>query len=548
MFVRFATRYSRLLLVPAAVLLIAACSSPGSPAQPPAAEGGAAGETAATEPTAGGTFTIGLATEPVSLDPAKGLYIAERLIDMQLYDTLTRVDSEGVLHPGLATAWESNPEATEFTFTLRDDVTFHDGTVFDAAAVKSYLDRVLTIEGFATAAQIIAGYSGSEVTGPQTLTVRFDTPKPTLLQDLAQPWMGITVPTAVAAVDFGQNPVGTGPFRFVEWVAQDRLVVERNPDYTWGPEFLANSGAPLLDQVVFRFLPEQASRLSALQTNEAQAVEDPPYIEVAPLVESGDYVLQAFTAPGMPSHMMINTEKAPTNDVKVREAIIRAVNQDELVQVAFAGLQEAAHNVLSPTTFSYSDEAANLYSYAPEQAKQLLEEAGWVDSDGDGIREKDGQPLTLVYPASPTYESAYMELLAAYLKEVGFDVQIERLDDAGIFDAASQGNHNIVNMGWTSADPGVLNFVYNSTNMDGGSAFSRFRSEELDQTLTDAAAALTAEERAALYREAQMIIMENALALPIYTYARLMLLAAEVQGWQFDGEGYPWLSQISLAQ
>ncbi len=523
-------------------LVLAACA-PAAPDAPPAADSSAAGE-----PVAGGVFTVGLATEPVSLDPAQGLYVAERLIDMQLYDTLTRLDAEGNLHPGLAAAWTMNDAATEFTFTLREGVAFHDGSPFDAAAVQSYFDRVPTIEGFATAAQLLAGYEGSDAPDAATLTVRFSTPKPTLLQDLAQPWMGIPSPAAAAAEGFGQNPVGTGPFRFVEWVAQDRLVLEKNPDYAWGPEFLDNAGAPRLDQVVFRFLPEQSTRLSALQTNEAQAVEDPPYTDVAALVGSGDYVLQSFTAPGMPSHMMINTEKAPTDDPKVREALIRAVNQEELVQVAFAGLQDAAHNVLSPTTFGYSEEAAGLYSYDADAARQLLEESGWVDSDGDGVREKDGQPLSIAYPASPTYESAYMELLAAYLADVGFDVEINRLDDAGIFDFASQGNHNIVNMGWTSADPSVLAFVYNSANTEGGSAFSRFRSAELDQTLADAAAALSAEERADLYGEAQMIIMQNALALPVHTYARLMLMGAAVQGWQFDGEGYPWLSQVWLAQ
>jgi peptide/nickel transport system substrate-binding protein len=542
----FVRRRARLPQAALALLLLLALTLAAcAPAAAPAADTPAA---PAGEAVSGGVFTVGLATEPVSLDPAQGIYIAERLIDMQLYDTLTRLDADGNLHPGLATAWEMNAAATEFTFTLAEGVTFHDGAAFDAAAVQSYFERVPTIEGFATAAQILSGYAGSEAPDATTLTVRFDTPKPTLLQDLAQPWLGIPSPAAAAAEGFAQNPVGTGPFRFVEWVAQDHLTLEKNPDYAWGPEFLENAAAPLLDQVVFRFLPEQSTRLAALQTGEAQAVEDPPYTDVTGLVESGAYSLQLFTAPGMPSHMMINTEKAPTDDPQVREALIRAVNQEELVQVAFAGLQEAAHNVLSPTTFGYSAEAAGLYSYDPDAARQLLEEAGWVDSDGDGIREKDGQPLTLVYVASPTYESAYMELLAAYLSDVGFDVQITRLDDAGIFDFASQGNHNIVNMGWTSADPGVLAFVYNSANIEGGSAFSRFRSAELDQTLTDAAAALDADERAALYGQAQMIIMQNALALPLHTYARLMLMAANVQGWQFDGEGYPWLSQVWLAQ
>ncbi|MGL4650772.1 MAG: ABC transporter substrate-binding protein, partial [Caldilineaceae bacterium] len=145
-------------------------------------------------------------------------------------------------------------------------------------------------------------------------------------------------------------------------------------------------------------------------------------------------------------------------------------------------------------------------------------------------------------------ESAFMELVAGYLRAAGFDVQIQTLDDAGVFAMANKGDHNMVNMGWTSNDPGVLNIVYNSANIEAGSAFSRFRSDELDALLNQAAVELDLETRRGLYEQAQMLIMQNALALPVHNYDRVMMMSPAVQGWRFDGEGYPWLAEVSLTQ
>src|SRR5690606_5697428 len=144
-----------------------------------------------------GALTIGLATEPVSLDPAKGLFSAEQWVLMNIYDTLTRVDQAGELHPGLATGWEVNDDATEFTFTLRSDVTFHDGTPFNAQAVKAYFDRIAEAgDPVAIATSVLSGYVEAEAVDDTTLVVRFADPKPIFLNDLSRPWMGIPSPAA----------------------------------------------------------------------------------------------------------------------------------------------------------------------------------------------------------------------------------------------------------------------------------------------------------------------------------------------------------------
>ncbi len=497
--------------------------------------------------TAGGTLTVGLSSEPISLDPGDGLFIAEHQVLMHVFDTLVRLTPDGSLVPGLATEWSANDEGTAFDFTLRDDVTFHDGTPFDAEAVIAQFDRLAaTTDGAGVAPGVLAGYESATAEG-NTLEVTFSESKPELLRDLTRAWMGIPSPTAMAdAAEPSREPVGTGPFVLEEWAAQDRMVLRRNDDYAWGAPELGHDGPPLVDELVIRFLPDSSSRMAAFETGEADVIEEPQFLQVAGLVEAGRAELASFQAPGMPTHMMLNTENPPTDDPVVREAMILAVDTAELVETAFAGLQSPANNVLSPTTFGFSPQAAATYAPDPAAATALLEEAGWIDEDGDGVREKDGQRLTIEYPASPDWEGAYMELLTAYLTAAGFEVNLTQMDDAGIFEVANAGEHHLVSMAWISGSPSVLPIVYHSDNIEQGSAFTRFRDAELDELFDQAAVTVDDGQRSALYAQAQIIIMDNALAVPLYTLDRVLLLQPELTGFAFDAEGYAWLPGVAV--
>ncbi|HQN63376.1 MAG TPA: ABC transporter substrate-binding protein, partial [Flexilinea sp.] len=207
------------------------------------------------------SLTVALSVEPVSLDPAGGLYIPEQLLIQQIYDPLIYADPEQNLHPGLATSWEVNPEGTEFTLNLRNDVKFHDGTPFNAQAVKVSLDRAAVGTTVAAAAPaILTDYIETQVVNDTQVVIKFSTPHATFLQDLTRPWLMISSPAAIEQYgdDYGQHPVGTGPFIFKEWAAQDHITLVKNPDYNWGPEFFTHTGPALLDEIVFRILPEAA--------------------------------------------------------------------------------------------------------------------------------------------------------------------------------------------------------------------------------------------------------------------------------------------------
>lgn len=551
-------RYFVFLTLLALIGLLAACApaAPDAPAaEEPASEASEAPVQAA-EPAAaesGGVLTLGIPVEPETLDPGDAVYVQEQFILMNLFDSLLSISPDGELHPGLASAWEPNADFSEFTFTLREDVTFHDSTPFTAEAVKASFDHIVSEEVLESGGKSLLtdhAYVETVVVDDYAVTVKFGASYPLFLRDASRQWLSISSPAALEAsgADYGRNPVGTGPFRFVQWDAQSQIVLERNPDYNWGPEFAAHQGPALLEQVVFRILPEAATRLTAFETGEIQIAGEPPALDAAALVEAGSASLQNFAQPGIPAILMINSTKAPTDDINVRQAMILAVNQDELATTAFQNLGLPAYSVISPTTWAYSEEADSMYRFNLDEAKRLLEESGWTDADGDGIREKDGQTLSVDWPDNPAWSESFNELVIGYLNEAGFDVQYRSMDDGAAYEELLAGNYTLVYMYWTRPDPSPLRYLYHSENNNGGGAWSNFTNEELDAALADADTNTDQAARRQDYFTAQKIIMENALAIPMFTVNTSYLTAPSVQGYVFDLEGYPFLYDISLSQ
>lgn len=515
--------------------------------------GGAAEVPDEATAVSGGVLTIGIPVEPETLDPGDAVYVQEQFILMNLFDSLLSMAPDGSLHPGLASAWEPNADYSEFTFALRQDVTFHDGTPFKADAVKASFDHIVSDAVLESGGKSLLqdhAYIETVIVDDYTVTVKFGASYPLFLRDVARQWLSISSPAALEKFgqDYGRNPVGTGPFKFVQWEAQSQIILERNPDYTWGPEFAAHDGPAHLDQVVFRILPEAATRLTAFETGEVLIAGEPPALDAIALVDSGKAAIQTFAQPGIPAILMINATKAPTDDINVRKAMILAVNQEELAQTAFQSLGLPAYSVISPTTWAYDEASAGMYRHNLEESVRLLEESGWVDADGDGIREKDGQTLTIDWPDNPAWSEAFNELLIGYLAEAGFDVQYRSMDDGAAYEELLAGNYTLVYMYWTRPDPSPLRYLFHSENANGGGAWTNFISAELDAALADADTNTDENARKADYVKAQQIIMENALALPMFTVNTSYLASPSVQGFTFDLEGYPWLYDISINQ
>jgi peptide/nickel transport system substrate-binding protein len=542
-------------------MVLSACAQAAPATEAPAAEVPAAEAPAAEAPAAeapavdlnGGVLNIGLGSEPETLDPGDAVYVQEQLILLNMFDSLLSTGPDGELYPALALSWTPNADYTEFNFKLREDVKFHDGSAFKAEDVRASFDHIGSEAVLESGGKTLLEdhmYTETVVNGDYDVTVKFAASYPTFLRDAARQWLSISSAAALEkyGTDYGRNPVGTGPFKLVQWDAQSQIVLEKNPDYTWGPAFAAHQGPAYLDQVVFRILPEAATRLTAFQTGELQVASEPPALDAIELSKSGEGVLQTFAQPGIPAIMMINTEKEPTNDLNVRKAMILAINQDELAQTAFQELGLPSYSVVSPTTWGFSEEAASLYRFNLEESGKLLDASGWVDANADGIREKDGVNLTIDYITSPIWEEAFNELLAGYLQAAGFEVNMRAMDDAGIAAEGTAGNYSYLYMYWTRADPSPLNILFHSSNIDGGAAYTRFKDDALDAVLTDSNTQTDEAVRKQDYITAQNIIMENALVLPLFTVNTVFLNAPAVQNFSFDVEGYPWIYDISLAK
>ena len=535
-------------------LLLAACGGGSTAVEEPAAEATEAASEGTEAPAAsGGILSVGIPIEPETLDPGDAIYVQEQFILMNLFDSLLAMAPNGELYPALASEWEANEDYSEFTFKLREDVTFHDGTPFNAEAVKISFDHInsdAVLESGGKSLLADHSYVETVVVDDYTVIVKFGASYPTFLRDAARQWLSISSPAALEqyGAEYGRNPVGTGPFKFVSWTPQSEIVIERNPDYNWAPGFAAHEGPAYLDQIVFRILPEAATRLTAFESGEILMAGEPPALDAIALAESGAAIIQNTAMPGIPAIMMINVNKAPTDDINVRKAMILSVNQEELAQTAFQSLGLPTYGTVSPTTWGFSEESAKLYSYDPEEAARLLEESGWVDSDGDGIREKDGQNLTIDWPDNPAWSEAFNEILIGYWTNAGFEVTYRSMDDGAAYEEILAGNYTLVYMYWIRADPSPLRYLFHSDNINGNGAYTNFVSEDLDAAFEAADVETDEEARRQDYITAQNIIMENALVVPMFDINSTYLTAPSVQGFSFDVEGYPWLYDVSISE
>jgi peptide/nickel transport system substrate-binding protein len=517
----------RVLLLALAVAL-AACAPPGS---------------AALHGGEGGQLVIGLGYEPSHFDPHAGNSYDQQYIHMNLFDPLVWRAPDGTFVPGLAERWDVSDDATAFTFHLRRGVSFHDGTPFDAEALKFTFDRI-TAPDFPsfTARGLMGPYAGSEVIDSHSLRVSFSQPYPPFLDALTQWWIVPVSPAAVRATgdDFGQYPVGTGPFMWGGRVHQDHVRLVRNPNYNWAPSFFEHQGPARLESVMFKFIPQEASRVGTLESGEIHVAQDVPPVDIQRLADDPAFVLHRVALPGMPTLLMINTEGTPTADPAVRQALQWATPKQQIIDSLWGGMFEPAYGPLSPGLLGYDPGLEAMYGYDPERARQILEAAGWVDANGDGIREKDGQPLRLRLNSMAF--NRYPEVLQVPIdawRQVGIDASLTIMTWPQFSGAGWAGEHSLMSYFTPASDPYfVTTAFYHSRNISNGFAFTRLRDPELDALLDEGARLSDEAARGRAYRAAAHRIMEQAAVLPLYVPYNLTMSRAEVQGLKFSAQGW----------
>ncbi len=490
----------------------------------------------------------GLTLAPSGIDPHVNASSELGIPLTNVYDTLVYQDPEtGEFVPGLAERWEISDDGLTFTFHLRHDVSFHDGTPFNADAVRINLERITDPETASQKAVFMLGpYERTKVIDEYTVRIYQSRPYAPLLDALSQVYLGMASPTALEkwGPDYQFHQVGTGPFKFAEYLPNDHLTLVRNPDYAWGPSVFENQGPAHVAEIEFRFFVDPATRAPALETGETHIVGEVPPRDATRLDEQADFALYAIPIPGQPSQFFLNAQRTPLDDLRVRQALLYATDRETIVNTLFGETSPVAYGPLSAATGGYDPAVRDFYPYDPNRAQNLLEEAGWHDSDQDGWRDQDGTPLQLTMAlGSWGFNPDMAQILQAQWSEIGIGLTAEVLPYPALLEAGREGTHHLVGFNLFGRDPNLLWAFY---HQDGGFNFSQAADETLNAQL-DAAASITGPERTALYAQIQQHIMERALVLPVRDYVNLNVAQSEVQGLRFDAQGwFPWLIDVKL--
>lgn len=510
-----------------AVLVLAACAGPGP---------GAASRAASTEPTPGGTLRFALGAAPQGVDPQQvgtnvSIYVAR-----QLADSLTDQDpATGEIGPWLAESWDVSDDLTTFTFHLRDDVTFSDGSPLTAQDVRASFDAVAGDLGATAplAASYLAGYERTEVPDDHTAKVVFGEPNAQFLQATSTVSLAIlSQETAEAdpAERLQGDVVGSGPFVLESYTQNQGAVVTRRPGYGWAAASAAHDGEAYLDRIEFSVVPESGVRAGGLASGQFDAVGDVLPQDVPQVEGTGGEVLTRAN-PGVPFVLQPNVTRPPLDDPDVRKALLVAIDRQELVDTVLSDAFEPATGVLASTTPGYADLSDEL-AFAPDTAATLLDEAGWT-AGPDGIRVKEGEPLQIEVSYTPVFtgSEAVLELAAQQLRAVGVDLRLRQLSAAEQTTAQESGDYDLYYYNVTRADGDILRTQFST----GQRNLSRRTPDDvvdplLDQQLgeTDPAA------RDALSADAQREILDQGLAVPLFELAQSIGVRGGVHGVTFD--------------
>lgn len=497
------------------------------------------------EPVRGGQLVFGAWQDPDTLDPhTTGLAATSRIL-IHIYDPLIwKVPGADEFHPGLAESWEISDDGLEYTFNLRQGVTFHNGEEFTADAVKFSYDRIINPDTASLARSTLGPYSRTDVVDTHIAKVVFDEPYSPFLT-----YLGVVVsmrpvsPRAYEELgeDINNHPVGTGPFMFEEYVRQDHFTMVRNPDYAWGASVWDHQDTTYLDEILWKIIPEPSTRVAALENGEVMVIEEVRPQDVERLeAEEDQYYVQSSATPGQPRMILVNTAQPPTDDVEVRKACIMATDQDTIISTIYRGIYVPSHSLLDPLTPGYAEDLDGYYTFDLEGARQTLEDAGWTAAD-DGIREKDGTRLKILFISNSANDfRSIAELMQATYKEVGIEMEITFESQPSVFSTYNQGPQNFADFFFWSPDPDQLKATYHSMNIETGFNWSHFDNAEFDDLVEQAASVSDMQERTDLYHQAQVILWEQAAAIPIQQKIALIIAQNKVANVKFESNAYPY--------
>lgn len=500
--------------------------------------------------TADQTLTIGLSELKVKgysggLDAQA--YDAPMPIYAFVYDALVEYGEGGEIKPGLAESWDISPDGKVYTFRLRKGVQFSDGSPFDAKAVKFSMDRLKLKRSAGWMS--MDDFSKIEIVDDYTIKFYYDQPSFPIIQELSlcRP-QRIMSPNSVSPKGDPngtfETPIGTGPFKFSNYIEDKEYVLVRNDKY-WGDK-------PKVEKLVFKLIPDENTRLMALKAGEldilgsglstiepSQVLDIQSHPDISILRRKGDMAI----------YLIPNYSRPPMNDEKVREAINHAIDINTISWELFSGIYTPGKGAFSSTIPYFKDAVqsgvAKGYSYDPEKARTILAEAGWEDKNNDGILEKDNKnlKLTLIIPNYMPWsgygvsnQRPLAEVIQAYLKEVGFDVEIKSMEGGAWWETVTKTYDYdfYIYGGWgVIYDPltTIKAYWYNDGRL-------KYNDPILDQMIDNAYVSTDDSSRQVIFNDIFRYMQDHNLVIPIYQDEKIIAIRSSVSGFEIPASDF----------
>lgn len=484
------------------------------------------------------------------MDPQTSQLDVSAMVQRAVLDSLVFQEADGSFSPWLATDWEISDDATEYTFHLRDDVTFHDGEPFDAEAVKANFDRIVDPETASAQAASMLGadfYAGTEVVDDHTVTVSFTQPYAPFLQAASTAQLGFYSPAVLesSADELKAGgpgiTVGTGAFELTDYTPKQEIVYTRNDDYAWGPH---GEGAPKVETLRVEILPEASVRVGVVESGEADLASQLPPNLAAELPDS--LTVDSIEYPGLPYSLFLNEKHGVFADERVREAFSRAIDIDAAVEEIYFGKFPRAWSILGSTTPGYDASLEGTWPFDQDEANRLLDEAGWTTRDADGIRTKDGARLSarwIAWTPVPDDRVALANAIQSDLKAVGFDLVREVLEPGAYNEQYGPKTFDVTDWGFSGADPDLLR---SHLHTDGFQNASQVSDPEIDALLEGAIATTDTDARAELYAQLQQWNAQHVAIVPLYSPALITAVGDTVSGLAYDIYGRPLFYGVTV--
>lgn len=468
----------------------------------------------------GGTVNYAAGADPDRLDPANAESNPSEAVNRMMYENLVKFDAKLKIVPGLATRWEQSKDGMSWTFFLRKGVKFHDGTPFNSEAVKVFVERMIGPEKPSRAGLYVPFVNSVEIVDDVTIKIHLKSPFAFFLNNLAHSASGIISPTALRTYgkDIARKPVGTGPFKFVEWVHGDHITLVRNDDY-WG-------GKPNLDKILIKTVKEDSTRVMMLQSGDAHLIVRIPPEDVPRLEKDGKIKLDS-TETLRVLYIGINCFKKPFTDVRVRQALNYAIDKEAIVKNIYQGRALVSSGIVAPLTTGYFPIQG--YPYDPEKAKKLLAEAGYPN----GFKAKLWSPQGR-YPKD--FEMA--QVVQQQLKRVGIDCTLDTMEWAAYLAATRKGpeenESELFLLGWAPSTAEARWILYPLFTTEQwvpkGNNRSFYSNKEFDELVAKFTRATNKAEMDQYLKAAQELLVKEAPSIFILVTKETIGMSKKLQG------------------